>query len=404
MATAWTRAPHVLAAIRAEGRYPDSTSRRSKARARRTVANTTNPVISVIELSPAVISVRLWPSTVTVAPVARSRNATPVCEIIEPISRYQTGTKATSRIQANRFRTCPARLSRTAVSSCWRMADHLLFDPPVPQVADPVKPLLLEDQVTDNHCRGSPAPQFPGHFPESEVGLPVETLIGLVQQQHRRVVHERQGQAELLPGATGQGAGPLVPAAGVAQPLDQGLGPAGAADPVRGLEVAHVLVDGERLIQDGRLRAVARPAPDGDAARVRAQVTGKDAQQRRLTGPVLTGHRDHLPGRDLQVKAGQHPPPAERFADPPCRQRSHSLRPLSANLVTTSLVRTVPGRPGCCLVNRWCAYHEGTRLLPRRELRRQAPTALSARRAASLPGPQYSGRLQPGCARPRPHW
>src|SRR5215471_20171536 len=152
MATAWTRAPLVLAATRAEGRYPDSTRRRSNARARRTVANTTNPVIKVIELSPAVISVRLWPSTVTVAPVARSRNATPVCEIIEPITRYQTGTKATSRIQANRFRTCPARLSRMAVSSCCRMADRFLFDPPVPQVADPVKPLLLEDQVTDHHC------------------------------------------------------------------------------------------------------------------------------------------------------------------------------------------------------------------------------------------------------------
>src|SRR6476660_1115756 len=40
MATAWTRAPQVLAAIRAEGRYPDSTSRRSKGRARRTVAIT----------------------------------------------------------------------------------------------------------------------------------------------------------------------------------------------------------------------------------------------------------------------------------------------------------------------------------------------------------------------------
>src|SRR6185295_9918112 len=323
-----------------------STRRRSKARVRRTAANTTKPVMRVIEMSPAVISVRLWPSTTSVAPVACRLNPIPGWAITEPISRYQTGTKATSRIQANRFRTCPARLSRMAVSSCWRMADRLLFDPPVPQVADPVKPLLLEDQMTDNHGRGSPVPQFPGHLPEGEVGLPVETLVGLVQQQHRRIVHQRQGQAELLPGAAGQGAGPLVPAAGVAQLLDQGLGPAGAADPVRGLEVAHVLVDGERLIQDGRLRAVARPAPDGDTARVRAQVTGQDTQQRRLTGPVLTHHRDHLPGRGLQVKAGQHPPSAERFTDPPCCQHSHDLRPLSANLVTTSLTRTGPGGQG----------------------------------------------------------
>src|SRR6185437_6975432 len=289
-----------------------------------------------------------------------------------------------------------------AVSSCWRMADRLLLDPPVPQVADPVKPLLLEDQMTDNHGRGSPVPQFPGHLPEGEVGLPVETLVGLVQQQHRRVVHERQGQAELLPGAAGQGAGPLVPAAGVAELLDQGLGPAGAADPVRGLEVAHVLVDGERLIHDGRLRAVARPAPDGDAARVRAQVTGQDTQQRRLAGPVLTHHRDHLPGRSLQVKAGQHPPPAERLADPPCYQHSHDLRPLSANpchhqpypdgprparvLPGESLVCLPPGHPPATPPG---APAPG----PRRAVARPYPVRnipAGCNRAAARPGPAAS--------------
>src|SRR6476646_678531 len=117
MATAWTRAPPVLAAISAEGRYPDSTRRRSKDRERRTVANTTNPVMRVIEL----------------------------------IRRYQTGTKATSRIQANRFRTCAARLSLMAVSSCWRMAARLLLNPPAGQMADPVEPLLLEDQMANDH-------------------------------------------------------------------------------------------------------------------------------------------------------------------------------------------------------------------------------------------------------------
>src|SRR5215475_11827414 len=328
MATAWTRAPLVLAAIRADGRYPDSTSRRSKALARRTVANTTNPVMRVIELSPAVISVRLWPSTVTVAPVARSRNATPVCEIIEPITRYQTGTKATSRTQANRFRTCPARLSRMAVSSCCRMAARLLVDPPAGQVADPVETLVLEDQVADDHRRGAPVPKLAGEVPEGEVGLPVEALVGLVEEQDRRVVQEGQGQAEFLLGPARQGARALAAAAGIAEPFDQLAGPAGAGDPVRGLEVAHVLVHGERFVQDGRLRAVARPAVDGDAARVRAQVAREDPEQRRLAGPVLPDHRDQLPRRDLEIDAGQHLPPAERFADVPCGQRGHRLRPL----------------------------------------------------------------------------
>src|SRR6266550_2186751 len=355
MATAWTRAPLVLAAIRADGRYPDSTSRRSKARARRAVANTTNPVIRVIELSPAVISVRLWPSTVTVAPVARSRNATPVCEIIEPISRYQTGTKATSRIQANRLRTCPARLSRMAVSSCWRMAARLLIDPPAGQVADPVEPLTLEDQVADDHRRGAPFPQLAGEVPEGEVGLPVETLVGLVEEQHRRVVHQGQGQAEFLPGPAGQGAGALPAAAGIPEPLHQLARPAGAAEPVRGLEVAHVLVHGERLVQDGRLRAVARPAADDDAARVRPQVAREDPEQRRLPGPVLPDHRDQLPRRDLEVSAGQHLPPAERFADAPCCQRGHRLRPLSCGTCHRQPRPAGPGRPGCCLASCRCA-------------------------------------------------
>src|SRR4249920_3908550 len=230
MATAWTRAPPVLAVIRAAGRYPDSTRRRSKGSERRTVANTTNPVMRVIELSPAVISVRLWASTTTVAPVARSLNAMPVCEIIEPIRRYQTGTKATSRIQANRFRSCPARLSRRAVSSCWRMAARLLADPPVPQVADPVETLMLEDQVADDHGRGPPVLQLAGELPEGEVGLPVETLVGLVEEQHRRVVHQGQGQAEFLLGPARQGAGPLAAAGRIAQPLDQLLGPVRAEE------------------------------------------------------------------------------------------------------------------------------------------------------------------------------
>src|ERR1700728_2207276 len=193
MPMACSSAALVLAAMSAAGRYPDSTRRRSNASDRRTAANTTNPVMRVIALSPAVIRVSLYPSTTRVAPVARSRKPTLLCEIIELVSRNHTGTKATSRIQANRFRSCPARLSRMAVSSCCRMADFLL-DTPVPQMADPVEPVMLEDQVTDHHGRGPPCPQLTGQVPEGEVGLPVETLVGLVQQQHRRIMHQGQGQ------------------------------------------------------------------------------------------------------------------------------------------------------------------------------------------------------------------
>src|SRR6266513_634454 len=413
MATAWARAPQVLAAIRAEGRYPDSTRRRSKGRARRTVANTTNPVIRVIELSPAVISVRLWPSTVTVAPVACSRNATPVCEIIEPIRRYHTGTKATSRIQANRLRTCPARLSRMAVSSCWRMAARLLVDPPAGQVADPVEALVLEDPVADDHGRGAPFPQLAGELPEGEVGLPVEALVGLVEEQDRRVVHEGQGQAEFLLGPAGQGADALAAAGGIPEPLDQLAGPAGAADPVGGLEVAHVLVHGECLVQDDRLRAVARPAVDDDAARVRAQVAREDPEQRRLAGPVLPNHRDQLPRRDLEVNAGQHLPPAERFADAPCCQYGHRLRPLPAEPVTRqprpagpSPARVLPSQFGVCLPpppsradGAWRGGLDTTGDAMPRAAARVTPPAAPAPGSARLP-PGRPSRRPPGGSSP----
>src|SRR6185312_11412159 len=252
----------------------------------------------------------------------------------------------TSRIQANLFRTCATRLSLMAVSSCWRMAAHLFLDPPAGQMADPVEPLLLEDQMADDHRRGPPVPQLAGQLPEGEVGLPVEALVGLVEEQYRRVVHEGEGQAEFLPGPAREGAGPLAAAGGIAQPLDQLPGPAGAAEPVCGLEIAHVLVHGECLIEDDRLRAVARPAADGHAARVRAQVTGEDPQQRRLPRPVLPYHRNHLPGRDLKVKAGQHLPSAERFADSPRCQRNHGLRPFPVEPDTASLVRRSPPSQG----------------------------------------------------------
>src|ERR1700730_16399269 len=176
---AWLSAALVLAAMRAACRYPDSTRRRSKGSDRRTAANTTNPVMRVIALSPAVIRVRLWPATTMSAPVARSRKAVPVCEIIEPISRYHTGTKATSSTQASRLRTCAARVRRMAVSSCWRIARHLL-NPPAGQVADPVETLMLKDQVADDHGRGSGRSQLAGQVPEGKVGLPGTSLVGLV--------------------------------------------------------------------------------------------------------------------------------------------------------------------------------------------------------------------------------
>ena len=136
---------------------------------------------------------------------------------------------ATGRIHASRLRTCAARVSRMAVSSCCRMAAGLLMDPPARQVADPVETLTLEDKVADDHCRGGPSAQLAGELSEGEVGLPVETLVGLIEERDWRVVHEGEGQAEFLLRPARHSGHPLTAIGGIAEPLDQLLGPAGAA-------------------------------------------------------------------------------------------------------------------------------------------------------------------------------
>jgi hypothetical protein len=114
---------------------------------------------------------------------------------------------------------------------------------------------------------------------------------------------------------------------GIAEPVDQGVGPPGRADPVGGLEVADVLVYGQRVVQDDRLRAVARLAVGHHASPVGTEVTSQDAEQGGLPAAVLADHRDHLPGRDGQVHPGQHLVPAERLADSPRFQDAHGPVP-----------------------------------------------------------------------------
>ena len=132
-------------------------------------------------------------------------NAAPLGGIIEPIRRYQPGTNATSRIQASRLRAWAARLCRMATSSCWRMAVRPFLDPSGRQMADPVESLLLENQVGDDEDGRARGPQLSGQVPERQVGLPVEALVRLVEQEQRGLVQQSQGQAELLPGPPGQG-------------------------------------------------------------------------------------------------------------------------------------------------------------------------------------------------------
>jgi len=109
----------------------------------------------------------------------------------------------------------------------------------------------------------------------------------------------------------------------------------------------------ERLIEDDRLRAVARPAVDGDGACVWAQVSGEDPGQRPLPGSVLADTATSSPAA-TSSQGRSLPAAARTIADPPCCQRNHGLLPFPGEPVTASLVRAVPARPGA-------AWHEENR-------------------------------------------
>jgi hypothetical protein len=176
------------------------------------------------------------------------------------------------------------------------MAAGLLLDPSGPKVADPVEACLLEDQVGNDKRRGPRRPQ-----------------------QHREVVHVARARLSfwLVPPDRAPAGWPRYPA----YPSRSISSTARLGAPIRvgGLEIAHVAVHGERVIEHDRLGTVARPAPDRDAAGVRAEVTREDAEQGGLPVPVLADHSDHLTRSDLKIETGPHPMTAKRLADSPCR-------------------------------------------------------------------------------------
>src|SRR5436309_8473556 len=125
------------------------------------------------------------------------------------INRYQAGTNATSNSPASRLRAWLRSANRHAVGNCryttgrggaggrrlrsviaiwvlrWRVP---LGQAAVGQVRQHVKPVLFEDQMSDDHHGLAPAAQVADDIPEPQVGLPVEPLVGLIEQQHIGVV------------------------------------------------------------------------------------------------------------------------------------------------------------------------------------------------------------------------
>src|SRR5690348_14911497 len=172
-------------------------------------AKTANPTMIVTEFRPAEIRVRWPPSTVRVRPVANSRNVSGGCPVMASMSRYQAGTNATSSSQARRLRLWLRSANRHATGNCRnaggaagdaagpaaagaRSAAGMIILPgtlaggqaAVRQVGEQVEPVLLEDQVGDDHDGLAAGTQVGDEVPEPQVGFPVEALVRLVEQQH----------------------------------------------------------------------------------------------------------------------------------------------------------------------------------------------------------------------------
>lgn len=128
-------------------------------------------------------------------------------------------------------------------------------------------------------------------------------------------MHEGDDEVEFLPGAAAEGAGPVPGPGGEPQFLQEFPGTGGLRQAVGDLEVPQVLGDGEGVVQDHGLRAVADGGGQAHRPPVGAQFTGEDAQQGALARAVLPDHADQPAGRGVQVGPVQDGTRAVAFVD-----------------------------------------------------------------------------------------
>ena len=162
--------------------------------------------------------------------------------------------------------------------------------------------------------------QLLDHLPEVVAARRVEAGGGLVEEQHRRPVHERGGQVEPAAHAAGVGPRRAVGGVGEPEPLEQLVGPrpasrsarevGEAADQPQVLAAGEVLVDGRVLPGQADARAHARSAvahhveaQHRGLARVGLEDGREDAHGGGLAGAVGPEQAEHGAGGHREVDA-----------------------------------------------------------------------------------------------------
>ncbi len=155
--------------------------------------------------------------------------------------------------------------------------------------------------MRDDQHRAAILPQFGDKLPEALVGLPIESLIGFVQEQQTRPVHERQRQIEFLFCATAQVTDEFGAVVFIAEQLDEFVGSPQAPDVVRGAEVVEVLVYAQSIVQDDLLGTISHRAAAQHLAAARSHIARENAQQSGFSRAVLADDTYECAGGDCKA-------------------------------------------------------------------------------------------------------
>ena len=177
----------------------------------------------------------------------------------------------------------------------------------------------LGEDVAADEDRLAHRPQLAKDLAHLDAGPRVEARGRLVEDQQRRIVDERVGEAQPLAHAAREGLDVGVALVGEADDLEQladHRGPAGRGDAVAAREEVEVLPDAEVVVHAVEVGHVADAAADLDRvradrdagherlARGRGEERGQDLHRRRLARAVRPDQPEDLAAADDEVDAG----------------------------------------------------------------------------------------------------